>query len=94
MNCIICQTKLDKGKRKQCWVLNDYYGFSGICCCDCYYKIEHDGFGKPKHPVSHRYWLEKYKAREYQCVLCLGKNVVGYYRDGAWVEKPCPKCQK
>jgi hypothetical protein len=33
--------------------LNDYYGFRGSFCGDCYDKIAHDALGNPTNPGEH-----------------------------------------
>lgn len=35
------------------WSLNNYYGFSGVFCADCYDRIAHDSRRKPKRPADY-----------------------------------------
>jgi hypothetical protein len=48
--CSCCKQTKYSG---QFWNLNGYYGLSGRFCSDCYDKISHDSYGKPKHPEQY-----------------------------------------
>ena len=44
---------------EQWWHLNDYYGFTGFYCPDCYDKISHDSYGNPQDPEGFTLMLLK-----------------------------------
>ncbi len=35
------------------WWLNNYFGFNGHWCSDCYDKIAHNSYGKPNDPEAY-----------------------------------------
>jgi len=50
MNCTNCGKPQDRNG--QWWRLNNYFGFTGLFCPNCYDMISHDAYGKPNHPLG------------------------------------------
>jgi hypothetical protein len=55
----------DTKRKGQWWSLNNYYGFSGWFCPDCYDKVSHRN-GEPENPAEYVTMLLK---RDYQGAL-------------------------
>jgi hypothetical protein len=53
--CKACNTY----ESDQWWSLKRYYGFTGLFCSDCYSKISHDSWGRPRYPEEHLMMLLK-----------------------------------
>jgi hypothetical protein len=53
MVCRGCDTEKVQARWGQWWHLQDYYGFRGSFCGECYDKIAHDAQGRPTNPGEH-----------------------------------------
>ena len=51
--CRGCGAVKSTARWGQWWHLNDYYGFRGSFCGDCYDRIAHDAQGNPINPGEH-----------------------------------------
>lgn len=53
MDIILCACCGKEKYSGQFWTLSGYYGLSGKFCSECYDKVSHDSYGKPKHPKEY-----------------------------------------
>jgi hypothetical protein len=51
--CRGCAVEKSTARWGQWWHLQDYYGFRGSFCPECYNKISHDAWGNPVNPGEH-----------------------------------------
>jgi len=49
--CTNCNTTETEG---QWWYLREYGGIHGYFCPECYEKVSHDSYGKPRHPEEYK----------------------------------------
>ena len=59
MECTNCHAR-EKDRGGQWWFLNDYFGIWGRFCPDCFDKVSHDSYRKPKHPAEYQKVLKSH----------------------------------
>jgi hypothetical protein len=50
--CKPCGVRQQENENRQWWSLNNYYGFTGWFCPDCYNKVSHRN-GEPENPAEY-----------------------------------------
>ena len=58
MKCRACNTTKEV-RQGQWWSLNNYFGFTGNFCPDCYDKISHNSYRQPNRPKDYTMILLK-----------------------------------
>lgn len=57
--CRGCGTEKEPSRWGQWWHLNNYHGFRGSFCPECYSMISHDAYGQPCYPEQHLFMVLK-----------------------------------